>query len=218
MARENTLTIPKTVRYFSQGNPKTAKYVWLVLHGYGQLPEYFIRKFASLSPDEHFVIAPEGMHRFYLEGTQGRVGASWMTKIARTDDIHDNIAYLNALCERLSSEIGTKKKILLGFSQGGATAARFHQLGHWSAEVFVLWGSVFPPDLQLPSQNGAYANSSNFILLGNEDPYYGEEEKTKLLDYLKHEQLNFQYLPYDGGHTVTAEALMELLRLVFKIE
>lgn len=211
---DKTLKITKTVRYYTHGNPKTAKYVWLVLHGYGQLPAYFIRKFFTLSPDEHYVIAPEGMHRFYLEGTQGRVGASWMTKEARMDDIEDNITYLNSLCDALASEIGNKKKILLGFSQGGATAARFHQLGIWNADFFVLWGSVFPPDLQLPSQESAYANSANFILLGSDDPYFGDAEKKKLLEHLNNEQLNFQYLPYHGAHSVMPEALTELIKWI----
>ena len=30
------------------------------------------------------------MHRFYLEGSSGRVGASWMTKEAREDDKKEN--------------------------------------------------------------------------------------------------------------------------------
>ena len=37
------------------------------MHGYGQLAEYFIRKFNVLEEQNICVIAPEGFSRFYLE-------------------------------------------------------------------------------------------------------------------------------------------------------
>ena len=40
------------------------------------------------------IIAPQGLHKFYLEGTSGRVGASWMTKENREDDIKNYLVYL----------------------------------------------------------------------------------------------------------------------------
>ncbi|MFT7345493.1 MAG: putative esterase, partial [Lentimonas sp.] len=65
----------------------------IVLHGYGQLSQFFIQKFSSLT-HQCDIIAPEGMHRFYLNGSSGRVGASWMTKEERETDIEDNQKYL----------------------------------------------------------------------------------------------------------------------------
>jgi hypothetical protein len=79
---ENKLSIEKTIRYFTIGDIEKAKYLLIALHGYGQLSSYFGKKFEDL-PNEFFIVIPEGMHRFYLDGTSGRVGASWMTKEAR---------------------------------------------------------------------------------------------------------------------------------------
>src|SRR5690554_3872961 len=51
------------------------------------------------------------MHRFYRKGTQGRVGASWMTKEARLDDIEDNHKYLDKLAEHLLKGKSYKQRI-----------------------------------------------------------------------------------------------------------
>ncbi len=79
--KEHHLIIPKTARYFQNGelNQSTSE-VWIVCHGYGQLANFFLRKFDLLNSNTTCIIAPEGLHRYYLEGSAGRVGASWMTK------------------------------------------------------------------------------------------------------------------------------------------
>jgi len=207
---EHQFKIEKTVRYFSYGNAETAKNIWIVLHGYGQLPYYFIRKFESLDPENNFVIAPEGMHRFYLEGTSGRVGASWMTKEARLDDIEDNINYLDSLADYFMNNGSFEKKILLGFSQGGATATRWHESGNFKADVFALWASVFPPDLDFNPAQSSLMKSKNFFVLGKNDPYFkGKEEDVKKL--FDSQEFNFNIIEFDGRHDITKAPLSELL-------
>ena len=82
-------------RYF-QNDLEGKKQILIALHGYGQLGQYFYRKFNSLEADFGLVV-PEGPHRFYLEGSSGRVGASWMTKEWREQDIQENNSYLKQL-------------------------------------------------------------------------------------------------------------------------
>ena len=106
--------------------PTKGKTLVIVLHGYGQLTEFFSKKFQELG-NEFVVICPEGMHRFYLEGTSGRVGASWMTKEWREQDIIENINALNGLVESIVKQLEPVKIIVVGFSQGVATAARWIQ-------------------------------------------------------------------------------------------
>ena len=74
----HSFSVPRTARWWSAGPMEGTerKGTLFVLHGYGQLPEYFIRKFRPLSQAGWHVVAPEGAHRFYLQGTEGRVGAS----------------------------------------------------------------------------------------------------------------------------------------------
>src|SRR5690349_9000283 len=92
-------------RYFKLGEISTqTKQVWFVLHGYGQLAQYFIKKFSILQDHNICVIAPEGLSHFYLENFQAgsgrkndRVGATWMTRENRMMDIENYVQYLNSV-------------------------------------------------------------------------------------------------------------------------
>jgi predicted esterase len=206
----------KTFRYFTYGNIATAETIWFVLHGYGQMPEFFIRKFQGLNPEKHFVVAPEGMHRFYLNGTSGRVGASWMTKEARLDDISDNINFLNTLYSNFSKQKIFKTKVLLGFSQGGATAARWHEQGNLNASHFILWASIFPPDLSLPENKSKFSESQNYFIVGDKDEYYNEEHISKMKNYLLENNLPFETICYDGNHSIQIDCLEQLTSRIVK--
>ncbi|MEY3237502.1 MAG: hypothetical protein RI883_1603, partial [Bacteroidota bacterium] len=149
----------KTFRYSTIGNPETAKTIIYVLHGYGQLSEYFIRKFDELK-EKYFIVAPEGMHRFYLKGSSGRVGASWMTKEDRMNDISDNLNWLNQLDAEIASKYQFDKKIILGFSQGGAAAIRWFYNNQFKIDQLIIWAAVFPPDLNIENELGN-SNSQN---------------------------------------------------------
>ena len=96
---KHKLKVSKTAIYHSEGNLKTAKTIWIVLHGYGMLAEFFIKKFNPILNTETCVIAPEGLSKFYSKGFYGRVGATWMTKQNREDEIEDYINYLDQLYE-----------------------------------------------------------------------------------------------------------------------
>ncbi|MEX1191862.1 MAG: hypothetical protein WEA99_07785 [Brumimicrobium sp.] len=206
---EKTIKLEKTFRYFTYGNIDTAENIWFVLHGYGQLPYYFIRKFQTLDPGKNFVVAPEGMHRFYLEGTSGRVGASWMTKEARLDDINDNHNYLNQLATKICNRKTFKKRFLLGFSQGGATASRWHDSGSFNADHFILWASVFPPDLEFNSKKSRLANSDNTFVVGKQDPFF-KEKTDEVQDLFNKQDFSFKIVKYDGGHDIDGEVLKKI--------
>jgi len=203
---EFQFTHPKTFRYQILNESIKSKKALYVLHGYGQLAEYFIRKFRALG-DEYLIIAPEGMHRFYLKGSSGRVGASWMTKEARESDISDNLSYLDALDEQLSKEYGFEQKYLLGFSQGGATAARWSQLGKSNFDAMILWASVFPPDL--PNDIELNSKQTSYFVIGDEDEFYSKEHQEKIIEeYLAK---SYKIKRYKGRHDIVNNPLTEIL-------
>jgi len=204
---EEKLTITKTTRYFTHGNAEKATHLIFALHGYGQLPAFFIRKFQELDHDTYYIVAPEGLHRFYLSGSSGRVGASWMTKEARLDDIEDNMKYLDQLAENICTNNSFSTKTLLGFSQGGATAARWHEKGSFRADTFVLWASVFPPDLELPKDQHAFSRSKNIFIVGDEDEYFKGADIDAMSSHLSESQLLFETIIYKGKHTINSEGL-----------
>ena len=200
--------IKTTATVHTYGNPETAKYIIFALHGYGQLSRYFIRKFYTLSSD-YYIVVPEGLHRFYLQGTSGRVGSSWMTKEKREDDIKDYIAYLDQIWMQLSNKYKFNKRILLGFSQGGATASRWHQLGNYNASIFILWGAIFPPDLAQKWEVD-FKETENYFVVGNKDPYYPQEKITEQTQYFIEKNVNFTVIVFDGKHELNSTTLSEI--------
>ena len=86
---------PKTARYSTYGElTASTKYFWFALHGSKMLCEQMLYKFKDFDPKEHFVVAPEGLNRFYEKDFGGPVVASWMTKRDRLHEIKDNGNYL----------------------------------------------------------------------------------------------------------------------------
>lgn len=206
MATEQKLTAPKTFRYWISGDFVKAKTLLVVLHGYGQLAEFFIRKFKEV-PENYLVIAPEGMHRFYLNGTSGRVGASWMTREGRVSDIADNLSWLTQLYSELTEQKTFEKKILLGFSQGGATAARWFYSQKVQFDHLILWASVFPPDLEKPE---IQSNSTNSFILGTKDQFYDSEAQKSEIDFYK--KIGFKTITFEGKHDIEYRLLNRILR------
>ncbi|MBK9593769.1 MAG: hypothetical protein IPO32_20580 [Crocinitomicaceae bacterium] len=150
------------------------------------------------------------MHRFYLNGTSGRVGASWMTKENREDDIKNYIQYLETLLKKIAHENQYEKKCLLGFSQGGATASRLIGASQQKFDAFLLWAAVFPPDME--RQNfGKFNVSKNYLIIGDEDPYYSVEVIVHEKEKLKETGMKFEVVPFNGKHTIHAETLKKIL-------
>ena len=47
--QKHQIIVPKTAKYFTLGElNENTETVWFVIHGYGQLAEYFIKKFKVL--------------------------------------------------------------------------------------------------------------------------------------------------------------------------
>ncbi len=207
---QHSINISKTAVYHTHGNPDKASKIIFALHGYGQLAQYFIRKFAQ-SDESYFVVAPEGFHRFYLKGSSGRVGASWMTKEKREEDIADYISYLDQVWNEINSRYSFEERILLGFSQGGATAARWHEMGQYNAQTFILWAGVFPPDLTQRWQK-TFSNTINIFVVGNEDEYFNEEKIEQQKQYFRESNVKFQLQTYNGNHSIHIETLNTILK------
>lgn len=206
----------KTGRIAVHGQIEKSKTLLIALHGYGQLVPYFIRKFHQIDSTRNFVVAPEGLHRFYLNGTSGRVGASWMTKEARLDDIEDNINYLNQVYQRFVGQQKFDKIIVLGFSQGAATAARWIENTDFKIDAFIQWAGVFPPDLEINASNSKWQSLKHFYVVGNQDPYFAENSSDEYNQsaWLKKHNFHPETITFDGKHDVDPVTLNEILEKV----
>src|SRR6059036_4311653 len=124
---EHHLSVSRTARYFTLGERSAAvAEVWFACHGYGQLAARFLEKLRVLDDGTRYLVAPEGLSRFYLSEspTERRVGASWMTREDRLAEIADYVQYLDAVYAtvRTGRERSRARVTVLGFSQGTATA------------------------------------------------------------------------------------------------
>ncbi|MBP9152444.1 MAG: esterase, partial [Flavobacteriales bacterium] len=176
--------VPRTARYYKLNTAtQKTKNIWIVFHGYGQLAEYFIKHFEDLDADENFIIAPEGLSRFYVDGLAGRVGASWMTKEDREEEIKDQSNYINAVLKDVGVDPSNTsyRFIVLGFSQGTAAAVRWLANNGIRPSQLVLWAGSFPHDVDAIEKSDIFKNLPVHFVYGDEDQFLKDvniEEKT----------------------------------------
>ena len=129
--REAHVRVPRTARYWTLDADAPPRELWYVLHGYKQLARRFMRRFTPVHGGARRIVAPEGLSRFYIEQEPGRhgptsvVGATWMTREDRLNEIRDYVDYLDRLHREVAADAEAAPVTVLGFSQGVATAARW---------------------------------------------------------------------------------------------
>jgi predicted esterase len=206
---ENTIPFQHKASYYSIGQEN--KKLIFVLHGYGQLARYFISQFEPLTEEEFCVVAPEGLHRFYLHGNNGRVGASWMTKENRELDIENYITYLNELYASLVKDKIWDRIIVLGFSQGVATAFRWVANGKIKPNELLLCSGMIPPDVNLDENNHIFNSIKMTYLTGKQDPYRTEEAVISFQKRLQEISHPIGIVEFEGKHEVSVEEVLKLL-------
>lgn len=213
--RENHITVPRTARYFIEGVKGEATELWYVLHGYGQLAERFLGPFLSLADGTRCVVAPEALSRFYLEsGRTERVGASWMTREDRLTEIADYVRYLDALHAGLLAAWteGPPRVVVLGFSQGTATAARWLASGRVRARRLILWGGEVPPDLDLAMARDIWRETELTLVVGSDDRFITPKVLARDEARLREHGIAYQVLRFTGGHEIVPSVLELLTR------
>lgn len=211
MSEEHYLNITQQAKYSTLGKlDGHTKHAWFVLHGYGQLSQYFIRKFAVLADHGHFVIAPEARSKFYLNGHDGRVGATWMTKEDRLKDIENYTRYLNTLYK--SFDFNNQIKLtVLGFSQGAATASRWLASGQSHVDRLLLWSSIFPPDMDITNTRQALRDAEVYNIYGTKDPFLTSEKLEEQKEIVHQLQLSTKNISFEGVHDIETSTLLSFL-------
>lgn len=212
---EHHLSVRRTARYFTLGPAAaTAREVWIVLHGYGQLAARFLRHFAPLDDGARCVVAPEGLSRFYAEsGRNDKIGASWMTREDRLSEIDDYIRYLDTLYDEVMRGAGVAARVaVLGFSQGTATAARWLAQGKARADRLILWGGEVPPDLDLAAAHDHWQKTDVTLVVGSEDPFITSKVLARDEQRLREHGVSFRVVRFDGGHEIRPDVLERIAR------
>jgi predicted esterase len=215
---EHHLDVPRSARYFTIGTPGPAiTEVWFALHGYAQLAASFARQCLPLEASHRLVIAPEGLSRFYIGDhtrpatADTRVGASWMTREDRLNEITDYIRYLDLVArgtlERLRQQVSLH---VLGFSQGTATATRWTTRGQTRIDRLILWGAPTPTDLD-PALDGGKLRALDVVLVvGDEDPFVTPKVVSREEERLAAMGVRYRVVRYRGIHALDPETLKGL--------
>lgn len=210
---EHKITVSKTARYFTLGSPTSnIKHVWFVLHGYGQLAAEFINNFEIINNDENYIIAPEALNKFYTSRFSQKVGATWMTKENRKDEINDYINFLDSVYEKEISQFEKDKlKInVLGFSQATATATRWLVNGKSKAHNFIIWAGDIPTDVEHEKLKSIFNTMNIHFIIGNKDEFINEERLNEEINKFKKLEVDFKLHRFEGGHEIHNGTLLKI--------
>lgn len=188
------------------------KLILVCFHGYGQLAEFFIKKFLPFASKEVLVLAPEGTNYQYLKEFTGRIGANWMTRHERELAIANNHVFLNSLLEEILGNFEVHPRIaVLGFSQGAATATRWASVWNQKVDFLILWAGVFAHDMQVESAKVNFEETQIFSVFGNQDEFVSSEiieKQREFIDILGKEAEEYQF---SGGHEIPNEILESVM-------
>ncbi|MEX2282805.1 MAG: phospholipase [Gemmatimonadota bacterium] len=219
MSTEHRLTISKTARYYQLGEVSLeTREVWLCCHGYGQLAEPFVQRLEPIASDQRVIVAPEALHRFYLDppdrsAADRRVGATWMTREDRETDIQDYIEYLDQVCALVCPDPALGSSLVgFGFSQGTATIARWAAATRHPVSRLILWGSGLPPDLDWSRAAQRFQQAPVTIVAGEQDEFALPDRIAEQESLLAQHGVRYSTVRFRGGHQLDDLTLKELAR------
>lgn len=204
---EHHIQVNRTARYYTLGNlNQSTKKLWLVLHGFGQNAKDFIRNFSTLVDDETFIVAPEALNRFYLKGSGGNVGATWMTKEDRLNEISDYCNYIEDLVATFNlSSFNDVQFNALGFSQGASTITRWADKTKHPVNNLIVYAGEVGAELLPLSAESKLRSTKNFFVYGNRDEFFPIEVFEMMKE--KYTEMNFENVLFDGTHEIKLDVV-----------
>jgi len=212
--KEYQIIIEKTARYFTLGElNNNTKSLWILVHGYGQLAKFFLRKFNVLDNGSTFAVAPEAVNKFYLNGFSGRVGATWMTKENREMEISDNIKYLQKIFNDVTQgkDLNNIQINILGFSQGVKTVCRWVFNSHIKINNLILWGGTLPNDMDFDFYKNRLSSLKLHLVIGENDEFISSAKLRDELNKLNGKNIKFTFHGYKGKHDIDKNVLNNFL-------
>lgn len=215
------ITVPRSARYAILGAfDAPLREVWIVCHGHGQLASRFLSRFRAIESEDRIFIAPEALSRYYLAAPGGEhgpdtpVGATWMTREDRDSEIADYVRYLDLLHDEIFSRIERAgvRLVVLGFSQGVATAARWVARGKPEPDRVILWAGVVPPEMTADGLRALSRRAPVVLCYGDADEYATNQRVESQRQALERAGAGFEIVRFPGRHEIPAAVLQDLAR------
>ncbi len=210
---EHYVTVERTARFVTIGSTAQPAEVWFVCHGYGELAATFVQGLSALDNGTRLLVAPEALSRFYLDGPHQNVGASWMTREDRDNEMRDYLKYLDAVKTEVLSRIDVADApvTVLGFSQGAATAARWACRGTVEAARLIIWGESLPPELEEDEAALRRLRAIQLTIVGGtRDEFFTASRREGLRDRLNRLSVSFEEKRFEGGHRLDDATLLDI--------
>ena len=204
---EKHLEVKKTARYYTLGelSVQTEK-IFFVLHGYGMNAKDFLASFQPLANDKNFIVAPEALNRYYLKMAGGVVGATWMTREDRLNEMKDYINYLEDLYLHVVPANSKARITVLGFSQGSSTATRWVNASKQKIDALIDYAGEVAPELLPLSPDSGLRKTKNIFICGTDDEYFTPPLVAEMK--VKYADMNFTEVEFKGKHVINTEALI----------
>ena len=202
---------PRTVPWFHVGEADAPEVITMVLHGLGQRAEAVANDLINAAGPGRLVVVPEALSRALPRPGAPRAMACWSTGEDAEADLADNVAYLDGLRAHLEVRFQPKRWQLVGFSQGGLTAARWiGQRAHpW--EKVVLWAAPVPRDVEPLAFRDNLGAAELVVALGSRDPFASNEGMAQARAGLDALGLRWRFHSFDGAHELPGAALAEVI-------
>ncbi|MFY0625577.1 MAG: phospholipase [Reichenbachiella sp.] len=187
--------------------------LWIVCHGFGQMAKHFIRRFDVLDKQSNYVIALQGLSRFYFDQYQ-KVGASWMTRENKDIDLKNQKSYFDAVLSNVlnGESLNDFNVHLLGFSQGVAMVSRMAAYRKIDFKNLIVWAGSFPAELKKDQFKHLSDESKLTVVLGDKDEYIPIGENFDIA--VKHAETvlgrTAEIVTFQGGHEMSREVLSSL--------
>jgi len=197
---ERTISATTHGRYITNERDATSP-ILMGFHGYAESAEMEFKRLQSIEGSEDwFIVAVQGLHRFYNRRTD-TVVASWMTRQDREFAIADNTAYASSVLKAVTGDTAASPKLVLsGFSQGVAMAYRSAVLEGRSVRGVIALAGDIPPELDVAALRRIPA-----VLLGrgDQDEWYTAEKLEADTRRLNTAGVSVKVVTFSGGHEWT---------------
>ena len=179
----------------------------IVLHGWGQVADHFIKVFEPLTEKGILVAAPQAAHQFYTQMEDRRVGFSWLTRYQRDQSVSDFVAYMEQFYKMLQEkfEVDSQRVFILGFSQGVSMAYRTWAHSSLPLQGLIACGGDLPPDIL--EQLDSLRPIQILLVHGRRDENVSPEKATQAREQLEVAGLRPEVFDFEGGHVVPSSVL-----------
>lgn len=217
------LSTPRTGRVAWRGpdDPSAVRALWVVLHGYGHLAADFLAGFDAADDAAHRIVAPEALSRFYAPRggdvsvaahREAPVGASWMTREDRLEEIADHLEWITRACADAARDLDPGVPLtVLGFSQGATAASRWVASGRFPVRRLICWGQTIAPELDL-GPGTPLRRARTTLVIGDRDGFIPPGAVATERARLDAAGFPHEVITFAGGHRLDDATLGRLAR------